>query len=396
MTSSNWIIWSMIAGLVLILAAGLFAFMDDNAGVAGGLALGACIPFTVALVQMWTGIYRMRTLRDEVRQLAREGINFHHRIRAEGELALMAEPLNALIQQVATTVDTLSNVADQVAKASSHLAGSSQDISTSAERQAAQAVEVATAMDEMSATVQEVARNATEVADQAKLGTELAENGASVVRQTIESMETIANSVRKSAATVEELGRRSAEIGQIIGVISDIADQTNLLSLNAAIEAARAGEHGRGFAVVADEVRKLAEKTSFATKEVRDTIGATQSETKEAVESMRSGNKDVEVGVELASRAEHSLADIVSSYMTVNDMVHQIATAAEEQSATSSEIADHIESIASLSREVKGGIGAIAQAASELAVLSQRMREQVGEMTLHRDRDSRGGITSTW
>src|SRR5690606_22509853 len=133
-------------------------------------------------------------------------------------------------------------------------------------------------------------KNATRVAEQARRGTQLANDGADVVRKTIESMETIAGSVRTSSATVEELGRRSAEIGQIIAVISDIADQTNLLSLNAAIEAARAGEHGRGFAVVADEVRKLAEKTSKATSEVRETISSTQNETVDAVRSMRAGS----------------------------------------------------------------------------------------------------------
>lgn len=382
MSSSNWMLSSLISCLVLSIAGALVAFLGEGATISGSLAAIGVVVAAIACALVFSSISRLRALREEVSQLSREGVNFHHRIRAQGDLASMADSLNALIQQVATTVETLSSVSDQVAKASSDLAGSSQEISSSAERQAAQAVEVATAMEEMSSTVQEVARNATEVADQARVGTELAETGASVVRQTIESMETIANSVRKSAATVEELGRRSAEIGQIIGVISDIADQTNLLSLNAAIEAARAGEHGRGFAVVADEVRKLAEKTSHATNEVRDTIGATQAETKEAVDSMRSGNHDVEIGVELASRAEHSLADIVSSYMTVNDMVHQIATAAEQQSATSTEIADHIESIAALSREVRGGIGAIAEAAGELAVISQRMREQVSTMSV--------------
>ncbi|NUQ34139.1 MAG: methyl-accepting chemotaxis protein [Planctomycetaceae bacterium] len=370
-----------VTGLHLVLAHTTM-YGADQPQMAKNFALGY---FIVALAVFGYAYVRvlapMQKFLAELKRVMSNKADLSRRIDTNlGEFTDLAEAHNRLMDGLHDLVRDLLHVADQVAAASNQLASSSNKISGSAKQQSRQATEVATAMEEMTATVNEVAQNATRVADQARSGSDLANEGARVVRQTIDSMETISGSVKTSAATVEELGKRSAEIGQIIGVISDIADLTNLLSLNAAIEAARAGEHGRGFAVVADEVRKLAEKTSKATGEVRETIGAIQTETEEAVKAMRAGTQDVQQGVVHAGKAEHSLADIVSSYGTVNDMVHQIATAAEEQSATSTEIAKHIESIASISQEVTDGISGIAHSAQQLADLSERMRSRVASL----------------
>lgn len=358
----------------------LLSFLSGSSGVVAG-ALAAFGAIVALIFAVWVTVaveMPSRRFEREVKTFADGNRQLKYRFAESGDTYdALRRALNAFLEQQAAAIESLAHTTTQIAAASAELAASSTKISASAHAQADRATEVAAAMEEMTATVSEVAQNATQVAEQAKVGTGLANNGADVVRRTIESMEVIANSVKASAATVEELGKRSAEIGQIIGVISDIADQTNLLSLNAAIEAARAGEHGRGFAVVADEVRKLAEKTSQATNEVRHTIGSTQAETQDAVESMRSGNSDVEVGVKLASQAERSLSDIVASYISVNDMVHQIATAAEEQSSTSGEISRHIESIASSSKEVTDGIRRIADASQELARASREMKNML-------------------
>src|SRR5271155_3773337 len=158
----------------------------------------------------------------------------------------------------------------------------------------------------MSSTVREVSANSTKAAESAQAAAETAREGGVIVEDTLTRMRSIANAVRETAAKVQELGIRSDQIGRIIGVIDDIADQTNLLALNAAIEAARAGEQGRGFAVVADEVRKLAERTTSATKEVAQMVQGIQAGTKTAVAAMREGTQQVQQGVETTSRAGDS------------------------------------------------------------------------------------------
>ena len=177
--------------------------------------------------------------------------------------------------------------------------------------------------------------------------------GGKVVGETIEGMKRIADVVNKSAETVKELGKSSDQIGEIIGVIDDIADQTNLLALNAAIEAARAGEQGRGFAVVADEVRKLAERTTKATKEIAGMIKKIQSDTTGAVQSMEAGHEGGRARDRLADKAGTSLTEIVGVSQKVTDMVTQIAAASEEQSSASEQISKNVEAISS-----DGGDGA--------------------------------------
>jgi methyl-accepting chemotaxis protein len=179
-----------------------------------------------------------------------------------------------------------------------------------------------------------------------------AQRGGEVVGQTITEMRAIAEQVDASARSISELGKKSEEIGRIIGVINDIADQTNLLALNAAIEAARAGEHGRGFAVVADEVRKLAERTTHATKEVAQSIRDIQDRTGEAVSTIQQSSGRVGKGVELASEAGSSLHEIVGGSDSLRSMVQTIATASDQQSQASADVARSVGAIAELSRSL--------------------------------------------
>jgi methyl-accepting chemotaxis protein len=205
--------------------------------------------------------------------------------------------------------------------------------------------QIATAMEQMSMTVNEVARNTVNASDSAAQVAGNARSGQQVVNQAVVEMQKVAEIVRSSAVIVGSLGARAEKISEFVGVINDIADQTNLLALNAAIEAARAGEQGRGFAVVADEVRRLADRTVASTKEIRLMVNEIQKETTLAVESIEKGKSEAEISEKLSHQAEESLNQIVSSIEQIEHMIAQIATASEEQAATSTTIAGNLEEI---------------------------------------------------
>jgi len=205
--------------------------------------------------------------------------------------------------------------------------------------------QIATAMEEMSMTVNEVAGNTNNASDSASQVSDNALEGQKVVNQAVREMQKVAEVVRSSAVIVGNLGATSEKIGEFVNVINEIADQTNLLALNAAIEAARAGEQGRGFAVVADEVRRLAERTMTSTKQISTMVAEIQNGTRLAVESIERGKDEAEKGEELSHKAEESLNSIVQSVEEIKNMIAQIATASEEQAATATVIASNLEEI---------------------------------------------------
>jgi methyl-accepting chemotaxis protein len=206
--------------------------------------------------------------------------------------------------------------------------------------------------------------------------------GAMVVEGTVAVMNRIAAQVRATAQTVEGLGARGDQIGEIIGTIEDIADQTNLLALNAAIEAARAGEQGRGFAVVADEVRALAERTTRATREIGEMIKAIQSETRGAVAAMDQGVKEVEKGTGEAARSGEALQEILDQINSVVAQVNQIAVAAEQQTAITGEISNNIHQITEVVQGTAKGAQESASAASQLSGLAEEMQRLVVQFKL--------------
>ncbi|VAV85596.1 Methyl-accepting chemotaxis protein I (serine chemoreceptor protein) [hydrothermal vent metagenome] len=303
-------------------------------------------------------------------------------MKGSDEIGTLAVALDTMKKNLNDIIGQIRNSSDHVAVSTSMLSTTSAQIVDGIDRQSNQTNQVATAMEEMSATVIEVAKNSQGASEASDDTQQIAVQGGDVVKRAVDGMMAVADTVRESAVTVEALGKSSDEIGAIISVINDIADQTNLLALNAAIEAARAGEQGRGFAVVADEVRKLAEKTTKATKEIADMIKSIQSDTKGAMGSMHEGTKQVEEGVQLASEAGESLQQIVSSVDRVTDMVRQIATAAEEQSATSEEISSNVSGIAEIANQNNVGVKEVSAAAVELNKVAEDLKGLVGTFIL--------------
>ena len=303
-------------------------------------------------------------------------------IDSKDEIGDMAEDFNQLIGRLSDTLREVKNTSDKVANAASRVHTTSERMATGTEQVAAQAATVATAGEEMAATSQEIAQNCHNAAQRGDEANISARAGATVVEETVQGMQRIAARVQSSARTVEALGESSNRIGEIIGTIEDIADQTNLLALNAAIEAARAGEQGRGFAVVADEVRALAERTTKATKEIGAMIKSIQQETRNAVSAMEEGVKEVETGTCRAEKSGQALQEILNRIGEVTEQVSQIATASEEQTATTGEISQNMQQITQVVHETALGAQESAAAASQLTGFSGELQHLVAQFKL--------------
>ncbi|MBW4055293.1 MAG: bacteriohemerythrin [Proteobacteria bacterium] len=299
-----------------------------------------------------------------------------------GEFARLATSFNTMMTDMNKAMRQFFSVADTVRDSVILVRSTTDAMASAAEDVAVQATTIATASEEMSATSGDIARNCLYAAESAQKATEQTHSGSQLVQSSSRLMENIAQRVNISSQTVEGLGKRSDQIGAIVNTIQDIADQTNLLALNAAIEAARAGEQGRGFAVVADEVRALAERTTKATKEIAAMIKAIQNETQSAVSSMSEGVDEVNRGTAETTRSGEALEDILNRINELTMQISQVATAAEEQTATTQEITNNIQMITDVVNRNVENAHSTTQATTTLAKEVDNLHELVGHFHL--------------
>jgi len=324
-----------------------------------------------------------KTILNEMEKFAEGDLSVSVKPEKEGDdIAKLFDGFNRVVDNIKKMILNVRESVQATANASSEISASTEQMAAGAQEQSSQATEVASAVEQMTSTILETTKHSTSAASNAKTAVTIADEGGKVVRQTVDGMNRISDVVKETAEMVLELGNNSEQIGEIIQVIDDIADQTNLLALNAAIEAARAGEQGRGFAVVADEVRKLAERTTKATKEIADMIKKIQGDTGEAVRSINSGTEEVEKGKELASKSGESLDEIIKGATETVDMVNQVAAASEEQSAAAEQISRSIEGISSVTQESALGTQQIARASEDLNQLTDNLQELISQFKI--------------
>lgn len=304
------------------------------------------------------------------------------RIKSNDEFGVLADEINFLVAKIRDIISQIAQTSENVSSTAAGLRSNSAHIAADAEEVAAQSQSVATAGEEMSATSGDIAQNCLMASEGSQRASAAASSGAKVVDETIHVMSSISERVKNSAKAVESLGNRSDQIGEIVGTIEDIADQTNLLALNAAIEAARAGEQGRGFAVVADEVRALAERTTRATREIGEMIKSIQQETRNAVIAMEEGVGEVAKGSEKATESGMALEQILEQINDVNAQIHQVATAAEQQTATTSEISSNMMQVTEVVARTSRGAQEASAAANELTMLAENLRKIVSQFKL--------------
>jgi methyl-accepting chemotaxis protein len=303
-------------------------------------------------------------------------------IYGKNEVGELSEWFNTFVEKLHGIISQLSSTALQLASSATELQSTSREMQESVNQLSSQSTNLATAGEEMSATSGDIANNCHMAADGAQQAANTTQQGFEVVTNTVAGIRNRGEATKRNAALVGSLGQRSDQIGAIVGTIEDIADQTNLLALNAAIEAARAGEQGRGFAVVADEVRALAERTTRATKEISEMIKTIQQETGRAISSMEEGVKGTERGATEAAQLESSLQTILAQVNAVTDQISQIATAAEEQTCTTREISNNVMSLNELAHQNSTGIHETGLAADNVSRQAEELQRLVGQFRL--------------
>lgn len=347
-------------------------------------AMAVCLVLAMVGIYMFM-VYSFRPLQtviEGMNRIASGDLTARYSNAANDETGQLISAMKAMIEKLHGIVSNITGSTAQLSTSAEELAAITVETNDAFKRQQLQAEQVATAANEMSATVEEVARNTQMAAEASARASHEALSGKKVVASTMESIDGLASEVEQAAQVINKLKTDSENIGVVLDVIKGIAEQTNLLALNAAIEAARAGEQGRGFAVVADEVRTLASRTQESTKEIQQMIERLQVGANEAVRTMEESRNRASASVEQAARAGTSLEAITDAVETINNMTTQIASAAEEQSTAAREIDRNVTSINQLIQQSAKGSEQTYVASEELAKLASTLQMLVSQFKM--------------
>jgi methyl-accepting chemotaxis protein len=317
-------------------------------------------------------------LKGVLEKVAQGDLSVDIKVESKDEIGMISQSLKDSLSSIKSLIAESKTISSSLASSSEELSATTEEISRNLKSQTERASQIASAAEEMSQTVVDIAKNASNIAEVSVTTAGVAKEGKDMTIKTANEIKVIEGAISKLSEVINILGDRSRQIGEIVTVIKDIADQTNLLALNAAIEAARAGEQGRGFAVVADEVRKLAERTAKATDEIAEMIRGIQSEVDVAEGSMEDATKKVASGVELSQKAANILGQILGKAQELQSMIQQIASATEEMSSVTDHITQDIGSIAEGSKEISLAVDQSAQTASDIARLGGELNTAIG------------------
>ena len=345
--------------------------------IAGGL-VAAILAVLIATFLARTLTHRLGEAVALARSIADGRLDNTIAIEGKDEVSTLQQAFVAMQDRLRTMIGEIRASAEQLVGAADNISAASVQLSASAQEQSSSASSMAATVEELTVSINHVSDNAVEAHAQSSESGRQSSEGGSVIQETLSRMNLIAQTVEASAGQISELDSHAEQISSIVSVISGIAEQTNLLALNAAIEAARAGEQGRGFAVVADEVRLLAQRTGNSTQEITEMVKRIQSGTREAVGQMEVGVQQVKGGVTLAQQAGEAIVNIRQSSGDVVRMVDQISLALREQTAASQDVARNVERIAQMSQQNSQAVEQTAETAGALQRLAQGLYGQVG------------------
>jgi len=367
-------------------------FLNDQASRNSFNALLISLAAIIAIVILgiWLGAHvarRIRQVTDVIKDLAKGAGDLTRRLdaRSNDEIGELARGFNTFMDKLHDIIAQVAMNTKRLSKASFEVSSTAEDLSNGAKKQTIQNSQVANAIEEIAASIMEATKSTGSAAHMAHEASDFSQKGSQLAEDASRGMENIVVSTEMSAKNIESLSEKATAIGEIIKVIDDIADQTNLLALNAAIEAARAGEQGRGFAVVADEVRKLADRTTKATREVAETIKGIQADVTSANAQIRESGETVGMGQQLAKQTNDSLNEIFAAIETVQAMISQIATASEQQSVAIGQISGNIESTTRISQESVQKTDQASRAAEILNRQAEELGKLVGGFKLRDD-----------